>query len=922
MTDVQQRTAAKEFAQYWADHGDEKQDTQRFWIGLLRNVYGLSEPEKFISFEYPVKLDHTSFIDALLPETRVLIEQKGMDVDLRRGYRQSDGSMLTPYQQARRYAGYLPHDQNPRWIVVCNFQQFQIHDMNRPNDEPEVVALADLEKEYHRLHFLVDTGDENIKKEMEISLQAGEIVGALYDALLKQYRDPSSPETLKSLNALCVRLVFCLYAEDANVFGGHGKFHDYLQRHHRDARRALIDLFQVLDTKPEARDPYMEDDLASFPYVNGGLFSDENIEIPRLDETIVDLILRRASADFDWSAISPTIFGAVFESTLNPETRRAGGMHYTSIENIHKVIDPLFLDDLKAELAEIQAIAVETTRKRQLTAFQDKLAGLTFLDPACGSGNFLTETYLSLRRLENEAIRSLSDQITIGGMKNPIRVSISQFYGIEINDFAVTVAKTALWIAESQMMKQTEDIMHLSLDFLPLRSYANIVEGNALRLEWETVVPKHKLNYIMGNPPFIGKSWQTPEQKDDMSHALSGIKNFGNLDYVTCWYKLAADFMENTKIRCAFVSTNSICQGISIPPLWHYLIDEKKAEIIFAYRPFRWDSEARAKAHVHCIIVGFSLSPTKGQKILYTDDRPQRVSNINAYLLDAPNVIISDRHDPISDVPKMIVGSFPTDGGYFVIKPDEYDEFIQAEPNAKPYIRPYIGPLELINAKKRYCLWLKDCPPNILYHMPHVMKRVRAVREYRLESKKAQTRKRADIPHLFAEDRQPDNTYIMIPRTSSEQRKYIPMGFLSADVIAGDTIILPNATLYHFGVLTSNVHMAWMRAVCGRLKSDYRYSNTVVYNNFPWPTPTDAQKAKIEETAQAILDARALYPDASLADLYDETTMPPELRKAHQQNDKAVMRAYGFDIKTTTETTCVAALMRMYQQLTEGTAST
>lgn len=380
MTDVQQRAAAKKFLTYWAGRGDEKQETQRFWIDLLRTVLGVAEPEKAIAFELPVKLDHISYIDAYLPQTRVLIEQKGADIDLRRGYRQSDGSMLTPYQQARRYAGYLPHDQNPRWIVVCNFQQFQIHDMNRPNDEPEVVALADLEKEYHRLHFLVDTGDENIKKEMEISLQAGEIVGALYDALLKQYRDPNSPETLKSLNALCVRLVFCLYAEDANVFGGHGKFHDYLQRHQRDARRALIDLFQVLDTKPEDRDPYMEDDLASFPYVNGGLFSDENIEIPRLDETIVDLILHRASADFDWSAISPTIFGAVFESTLNPETRRAGGMHYTSIENIHKVIDPLFLDDLKAELTEIQAIAVETTRKRQLTAFQDKLAGLTFLE--------------------------------------------------------------------------------------------------------------------------------------------------------------------------------------------------------------------------------------------------------------------------------------------------------------------------------------------------------------------------------------------------------------------------------------------------------------------------------------------------------------------------------------------------------------
>ena len=923
MTDVQQRTAAKEFAQYWADHGDEKQDTQRFWIGLLRNVYGLSEPEKFISFEYPVKLDHTSFIDALLPETRVLIEQKGMDVDLRRGYRQSDGSMLTPYQQARRYAGYLPHDQNPRWIVVCNFQQFQIHDMNRPNDEPEVVALADLEKEYHRLHFLVDTGDENIKKEMEISLQAGEIVGALYDALLKQYRDPSSPETLKSLNALCVRLVFCLYAEDANVFGGHGKFHDYLQRHQRDARRALIDLFQVLDTKPEDRDPYMEDDLASFPYVNGGLFSDENIEIPRLDETIVDLILRRASADFDWSAISPTIFGAVFESTLNPETRRAGGMHYTSIENIHKVIDPLFLDDLKAELAEIQAIAVETTRKRQLTAFQDKLAGLTFLDPACGSGNFLTETYLSLRRLENEVIRSLSDQIVIGGVrKHPIQVSISQFYGIEINDFAVTVAKTALWIAESQMMKQTEDIIRMSLDFLPLRSYANIMEGNALRLDWESVVPKQHLNYIMGNPPFVGARMMSPAQKEDLNSVFPAWKNAGNLDYVSCWYKKATDLMKDTSIRSALVSTNSVTQGEAVANLWKPLF-KAGIHIDFAHRTFRWDSEAKMKAHVHCVIVGFSIAPSSKPKVIFSSDRPQIVENINGYLLDADNVFVESRSKPICKVPIMSLGNQPIDGGHYSFTKEEMESFIEKEPQSAQYFRPWMGSREFINRIPRYFLYLRECSPAELKKLPECCKRVEAVRQSRLSSNRVVTQKLADTPREFAFTNISDGTYIVVPEVSSERRKYIPMGFLTPDVLCSNLVkIIPNATLYHFGVLTSNVHNAWMRAVAGRLKSDYRYSNTVVYNNFPWPTPTDAQKAKIEETAQAILDARALYPDASLADLYDETTMPPELRKAHQQNDKAVMRAYGFDIKTTTETTCVAELMRMYQQLTEKPAST
>lgn len=917
MTDVQQRAAAKKFLTYWAGRGDEKQETQRFWIDLLRTVLGVAEPEKAIAFELPVKLDHISYIDAYLPQTRVLIEQKGADIDLRRGYRQSDGSMLTPYQQARRYAGYLPHDQNPRWIVVCNFQQFQIHDMNRPNDEPEVVALADLEKEYHRLHFLVDTGDENIKKEMEISLQAGEIVGALYDALLKQYRDPNSPETLKSLNALCVRLVFCLYAEDANVFGGHGKFHDYLQRHQRDARRALIDLFQVLDTKPEDRDPYMEDDLASFPYVNGGLFSDENIEIPRLDETIVDLILHRASADFDWSAISPTIFGAVFESTLNPETRRAGGMHYTSIENIHKVIDPLFLDDLKAELTEIQAIAVETTRKRQLTAFQDKLAGLTFLDPACGSGNFLTETYLSLRRLENEAIRSLSDQITIGGMKNPIRVSISQFYGIEINDFAVTVAKTALWIAESQMMKQTEDIMHLSLDFLPLRSYANIVEGNALRMDWESVVPKHKLNYIMGNPPFVGHQWRSKEQAADLEVVCADIPKCGKLDYVCGWYNKSTDYMQNTNIHTAFVSTNSIAQGESVGILWKPLF-KKSVKIEFAYRTFIWTSEAKDKAAVHCVIVGFTCGADNKKKLLFEAGRAKAASHINGYLLDAPDVFIQSRGKILTKgLPEMSKGSQPTDGGYLLLTEEEQQQLVSIYPVSSQFVKRFVGSRDLINNELRYCLWLKNVSPATYRSIPPVMERLKMVAESRSKSPTASVRRDAETPMLFTQIRQPETNYLAVPEVSSQNRKYIPISFLSPDIIGSNKLyLIRDADLYMFGVMTSNVHMAWMRVVCGRLKSDYSYS-PAVYNNFPWPTPTDAQKVKIEETAQAILDARALYPDSSLADLYDETTMPPELRKAHQQNDRAVMQAYGFNIKTTTETSCVAKLMRMYQKLTQ-----
>lgn len=920
MKPIEQKTAAKQFAAYWATRGDEKQDTQSFWLSLLRTVYGVENPAQFIQFEVPVKLDHVSYIDGFIPATRVLIEQKSANVDLRRGSRQSDGSMLTPYQQARRYAAYLPHNQNPRWIVVCNFQQFQIHDMNRPNDEPETVLLADLEKEYHRLQFLVDTGSTLVKKEMEVSLQAGEIVGVLYDALLKQYKDPESPETLKSLNALCVRLVFCLYAEDAGVFGGHGMFQRYLQNHTGDARRALIDLFRVLDTQPEDRDPYIDEDLAAFPYVNGGLFADEDVVIPRLDETIVDLILHRASEDFDWSVISPTIFGAVFESTLNQETRRSGGMHYTSIENIHKVIDPLFLDDLRAELDAIKAIPVDKTRNKQLRQFQTKLAGLTFLDPACGSGNFLTETYLSLRRLENEVIDALLyGQVILGQVTDPIRVSIGQFYGIEINDFAVTVAKTALWIAESQMMQETEKLVRHTLDFLPLRSYANIVEGNALRLDWESVVPKQKLNYIMGNPPFVGARIMDAGQKADVSIIFEKWKNIGNLDYVACWYKKAADLMQGTATRAALVSTNSIVQGEMVSTLWKPLF-EAGVHIDFGHRTFQWDSEAKLKAHVHCVIVGFSIEANCRSKVIYSADRPQEAQNINAYLVNGPNVFVESRKKPISDVSEMVFGSMPNDGGNLSDYSDECKSKIVAQyPGVETLFRKFLGATEFINNKTRWCLWLKGISPAVIKKFPPVLEAVTATREMRETSSRIATQKLAQTPTLFGEIRQPDSEYILIPRHSSQKRKYIPMGFVSPDVICGDAnLLLPHATLYHFGIMVSNVHNAWVRTVCGRIKSDFRYSVNVVYNNFPWPTPTDAQKAKIEETAQAILDARALYPDSSLADLYDETTMPPELRKAHQQNDKAVMRAYGFDIKTTTESSCVAELMRRYQGLMEG----
>ena len=920
MKPIEQKTAAKQFAAYWATRGDEKQDTQSFWLSLLRTVYGVENPAQFIQFEAPVKLDHVSYIDGFISETKVLIEQKSASVDLNRGYKQSDGTFLRPYEQARRYAGFLPHDQNPRWIVVCNFQEFQIYDMNRPNDEPETLHLANLEKEYHRLQFLVDTGSTVVKKEMEVSLQAGAIVGTLYDTLLKQYKDPESPETLKSLNALCVRLVFCLYAEDAGVFGSHGMFQQYLQNHIHDARRALIDLFRVLDTQPENRDPYIDDDLAAFPYVNGGLFADEDVVIPRLDENIVDLILHRASEDFDWSVISPTIFGAVFESTLNPETRRKGGMHYTSIENIHKVIGPLFLDDLRAELDAIKAIPVDKTRDKQLRQFQAKLAGLTFLDPACGSGNFLTETYLSLRRLENEVIDALLyGQVILGQVTDPIRVSIGQFYGIEINDFAVTVAKTALWIAESQMMQETEKLVRHTLDFLPLRSYANIVEGNALRMDWERVVPKRELDYIMGNPPFVGHQWRTKEQAVDLESVCKDIPKCGKLDYVCGWYVKAADYMQGTQIHAAFVSTNSISQGESVGILWKPLFTEKHLTIEFAYRTFVWTSEAKDKAAVHCVIVGFTCGTARNTCYLYESDRRRTVEHINGYLVDAPNVFIQSRGKPLTaGLPIMSKGSQPTDGGNLIFSVEERDDLIKKYPQTEELLRRYISADDYINNKIRYCLWLVNISPSKYRNIHPIMERLERVVKCRRQSPTSSVQRNAETPMLFTQIRQPQSQYLAMPEVSSSKRKYIPFGYINPDVIGSNMLyLIPNATLYIFGVMISNVHMAWARTVGGRLKSDYRYT-PAIYNNFPWPTPTDEQKAKIEQTSQAILDARDLYPDASLADLYDPATMPPELVKAHQENDKAVMRAYGFDIKTTTESSCVAELMRRYQGLMEG----
>ncbi len=981
MTPTEQTKAAAAFAEFWAGKGDEKQETSRFWIDLLQNVLGIDNPAKYIEFEKRVKLSHTSFIDAYIPDTKVLIEQKGAKVDLHRVYEQSDGAMLTPYEQAKRYVGEMKASEKPRWIVVSNFQEFLVYDLEKPGNEPEQIFLKDLEKEYYRLQFLADQKNENIRREEEVSLQAGELVGKLYDALIKQYINPDE-QSLRSLNILCVRLVFCFYAEDAGLFATRTAFEDYIRSFSlENLRGGIIALFKALDTKIEERDKY-DTKLQPFPYVNGGLFAAENIEIPHFTDEIVDVLCNHC-APFNWSAISPTIFGAVFESTLNPETRRRGGMHYTSIQNIHKVIDPLFMDELDAEYQSIAKTQNLSSQRQKLRDFQKKLGTLTFLDPACGSGNFLTETYISLRRLENRVISLLNKGERLLGFDDFICVKINQFYGIEINDFAVTVAKTALWIAESQMIRETEAILSQNIKFLPLADHANIVEGNALRLDWTTLaeegqmsflfadklnvykvseekeipnrvgepiteygaphykelnvvakeveektLPENKriepvvYDYIIGNPPFIGARWMDKRQKEDTILTFGKEwQGVGDLDYVSCWYKKASDTIRNTRTRCAFVSTNSVSQGGAVINLWKPLF-ANGIHIDFAWQTFKWANETADKgnmAAVHCVIVGFSVAESNKPKFIFLNDSHKiEAKNINGYLLDAPNIFIEKRMLPLCNVPQICLGGQPIDDGNLTLTEEEKDNLLKKEPLAEKFIRPFMMGKDFIDRKPRYCLWLQSANPTDLRKCHEVMQRVEKVREFRLSSTRTSTLRAAEMPTLFGAPFECESDYVAIPKVSSENRRYIPMDFLSQTIIPGDKLfVMQRVSLYHLGVLTSSVHMAWMRAVCGRLEMRYSYSNTIVYNNFVWCNPTEKQKAKIEKTAQGIFDARALFPEASLADLYDETAMPPELRRAHRTNDEAVLAAYGWP-KDLQESEIVERLFGLYEEMVKG----
>lgn len=792
---LNQKQAARQFVDRWeAEEGNEDRQSRSFWIELANKVLGIDDPTHVLEFERKVK---GRKIDVFYEDMSILIEQKSRGVDLdKKSERSKKAGEETPYQQAKWYADNLPNSVRPDWIIVSNFDEFRIHSLNSENPEHEYVSLTldELPEQLHLLSFFTDKSSSRLVKEKELSVQAGEIVGRLYKSLAAQYKNiDTNKHEQRSLNILIVRFVFLLYAEDAGILQEHHAFLNYMRNvEPEDMREALIKLFEVLDTPEDKRDPYLSEKLSAFPYINGSLFAEDNIVIPQFTPQIKFDLLKEASQEFDWSGISPTIFGAAFESTLNPDTRREGGMHYTSIENIHKVIDPLFLDDLKAELAEIEGIKVEKTRNIQLKRFQNKLASIKILDPACGSGNFLTESYLSLRKLENRVLESLmGDQMGFGFTgtdEDLIKVSIDQFYGIEINDFAVAVAKTALWIAEEQMMDITQDILLVPLRFLPLTSNKNIHEGNALRMDWDKVLPAEECNYIIGNPPFVGQALRTKEQSEDMALVFGKGSKETKLDYVLCWYRKALEYMLDTDIVAAFVSTNSIVQGESVPAFWKSFI-LMGAEIQFAYRSFKWASEATGTAVVSCVIVAFSAKPLSNQKRIFDEGQIEEVTHINAYLMDAPDVWIESRSSkPPEGMPKLTKGSEPTDNGQLFLTSSEREYFISQNPELERFIKPFIGAKEFVDdpvgTYSRYVFWFVNDKDNLSQKEPSLNERFETIRNYRLKNSADRIRAKADTPQLFCQIRQPDSDYIIVPRHTSSRRDYIPLGFISKEVIA------------------------------------------------------------------------------------------------------------------------------------------
>lgn len=894
----------REFIDRWDGQGHEKQETQKFWLDLMQNVLGMTNAIHDTEFEH--KTASGGFIDVLCPDARFLVEQKSAGVDLDKKEPRQEGQ-VTPVEQALRYADNLPFSLKPSVICTCNFQRFRFYDLERdPRATGSPVAdftLRELGDHIDTLASVFDTGNSRIVAERQLSEKAGILVANLHNAIAAQYADPDAPGSHHSLAVLTVRFVFALYAEDAGLFpqSAFSRYVDSFDAAH--LRRGVIDLFKTLNTKEAERDRYLEPELDRFPYVNGGLFA-EDIEIPQFTDQIRKSLLT-AGDGFNWRRISPVIFGSLMEETLSHDQRRKGGMHYTTVRNIHKVIDPLFLDNLRAELDRIEKDKVrEATRAKRLKAFQDKLASLQFLDPACGSGNFLTETFLRLRELENQAIADrLHGQgyIDLGGENSLVKVSIDQFHGIEINDFAVSVAKTALWIAEQQALDDTEDIAGQTLPHLPLHDSGNIIQANALRCDWNKLLPADQCNYVMGNPPFIGHQQRTEQIKRDMELVCG--KAGGSLDYVAGWYYRAIDYLkDNPTAEFAFVSTNSITQGQQVAPLFGH-IRERGWHIRFAHRTFMWDAQTTDNANVHVVIVGFSRNKEKPVLYSYADIKAEpaesRPEHVNGYLLAAPDVFVMARSQKKGTLSPMLnlanFGSMPLDNGNLLIEtPEEYTEAM-ADPIAARYVHPIQGGKELIDGRKRWCLWLVDAEPGDMRKSKFIAQRVTACREYRENATKTgDAYKNRSTPWLFRDNHQPAHDYLAIPKVSGERREYFPCKVSDPSVIASDLLfVIEDPEGLNFAIMESSMFMTWLKTVGGRLESRCRFSNTVVWNNLPLPQLSDELRREVVDAGRGIVDARAKHEGQSLADLYDSDFMPADLRKAHQRLDKVVDVAFG-----------------------------
>ncbi len=883
------------FVTRWKDASNEEAQAQSFTTDFLK-VFGIDDPEKTGDFEYKVSLDEgrTGYIDYLWKK-KLAIEMKSRGKDLNKAY-----------TQLKEYVFHLPDEDMPDMLMVCDFATIVLH--SRTTGEKFSFKTKDLRKHIKRFADIAGYETTRIyENQIDVNVKAAEKMARLHDAL-KEYGYEGH-----CLEVYLVRILFCLFADDTGIFPD-SSFANYIENSREDGSdlsSRLAQLFEILNCSDviRAKRKLLTPTLLQFRYINGGLFAQS---LPFADfnakmrQTLLDCCA------FDWNKISPAIFGAMFQGVMDKKQRRELGAHYTSEENILKLINPLFMDALWREFDRVKAVPA------RLDAFHHKIASLKFLDPACGCGNFLIITYRELRLLELEILKMKTNtgqrHLDISTM---LKVSVEQFYGIEYEDFPCQIAQVGMWLMDHQMNLRVADMFGMYYARLPLTQSATIVHANALRMDWEDVVPAKELSYILGNPPFVGARIMSAEQKDDLLHVFEDTKNAGNLDYVCCWYKKAVEIMQkNRRISTALVSTNSIAQGEQVAILWKPFFD-KGIHIHFAYRTFKWSNEAKGKAAVHCVIVGFGMQKQTDNFIVNNDTR-HKAENINGYLIDASNICIESRKKPLCAVPEIGIGNKPIDGGYYLFTEAEKNEFVKKEPLSEKYFRKWLGSEEFINGKVRYCLWLGDCPPSELKSMPECLKRVEAVKKYRLASKSAPTRKLADKPRRFHVENMPTSEYIVIPEVSSENRYYIPIGFLHPDILSSNLVkIIPNATLYHFSILTSSVHMAWMRAVAGRLEMRYRYSKDIVYNNFPWPEANDKQKATIEPLAQAVLDARALFPESSLADLYDPLTMPPELLKAHQKLDRAVMKLYGFKANMA-EAEVVAKLFERYQRLVAG----